>query len=381
MEEAAEVLVVGGGLVGCSLARELAGRGLDVTLIERGQPGEEASWAAAGLLSPQSQAEEPGPFFDLGMESRSMYAEWVHELEEETGLSVGYRRIGVLRCAFSDAELEGLARRFLWQRRAGFSVADRTNADIRAWLGDRLASEVVGGFFFPEDAVVDSRLLARGLALSARRRGVRMLPGTAARRFLISGGVCRGVETAAGTLAARAVVDAAGAWAAFDASLPVSVPVEPVKGQIAVLRGSDRALPCAIESGEVYLVPRPDGLVLVGATVERVGFQKEVTAGALNWLIGAAIRLVPELGEARFVEAWAGLRPGTPDGLPLLGATAAVRGLFFAAGHYRNGVLLAPVTARLLADCMTGVATRDLSVFSPDRFAPDPVEARAGPRS
>ena len=121
--------------------------------------------------------------------------------------------------------------------------------------------------------------------------------------------------------------------------------------------------------------------MLAGATVERVGFQKEVTAEAVTGLTGAAIRLVPELERASFVEAWAGLRPGTPDGLPLLGATKAVRGLFFAAGHYRNGVLLAPVTARLLADCMTGVAGRDLSAFSPDRFAADSVETRASPRA
>ena len=227
-----------------------------------------------------------------------MYADWVREVEEEAGLSVGYRRIGVLQCAFSDAEREGLARRFLWQRRAGFSVVDRTAAEMAAWLDGQLAREVVGGVFFPEDAVVDSRLLARGVALSAERRGVRMLPGTAARRFLISGGACYGVETAKGPLTAGAVVDAAGAWAAFDASLPLPVPVEPVKGQIAVLRTKGRALPCAVESRDVYLVPRPDGLVLAGATVERVGFQKEVTASALNGLTGAAIRLVPELGQA-----------------------------------------------------------------------------------
>jgi glycine oxidase len=364
-----DVLVVGGGLVGCALARELASRGFEVTVVERGQPGEEASWAAAGLLSPQSDARAPGPFFDLGIESRAMYPEWTRELEDETKMAVGYRRIGILRCAFSEAEREELLSRSLWQRRAGFALAERTAEEIGSALEGRIAREVVGGVFFPEDGVVDNRLLARALALSAERRGVRMLAGTAALRFRVADGVCRGVETAAGELSAGCVVDAAGAWAGFDPALPVPVPVEPVRGQIVVLRLPGRALPSVIESEDVYLVPRPDGTVLAGATVERVGFQKEVTAGALHGLTGAAIRLVPELARARFVEAWSGLRPGTPDGLPLLGRTAAVRGLLFAAGHYRNGVLLAPVTARVIADLVTDASSRDLSPFSPDRFA------------
>lgn len=381
MKKTSEVLVVGGGLIGCALARELARRGLRVTLVERGQPGEEASWAAAGMLSPQSEGQAAGPFFDLGIESRAMYAEFVRELEEETKLSVAYRRIGVLHCAFSEADRERLEERYLWQRRAGFSLVERTAAELSAWLEGRIAPEVAGGLFFPEDAVVDSRLLARALALSAERRGVRILAGTAALRFLISDGVCRGVETAGGPLSAGCVVDAAGAWAGFDPALPLPVPVEPIRGQIATLRMKGRMLPSVVESDEVYLVPRQDGLVLAGATVERVGFQKEVTAEAVHNLTGAAIRLVPALGQARFVEAWSGLRPGTPDGLPLLGPTAAARGLLFAAGHYRNGVLLTPVTARLVADCVTDTSWRDLSPFSPDRFAREPGQTPARRRA
>ncbi len=364
-----DVLVIGGGVVGCALARELASRGLDATVVERGQPGEEASWAAAGLLSPQSDARTPGAFFDLLIESRSLYPEWTRELEDETKLPVGYRRLGILRCAFSEAERERMSSRFLWQRQAGFALAELAAEEISASFQGRIAREVVGGVFFPEDGVVHNRLLTRALALSAESRGVRLLAGTAALGFRIVGGGCRGVETAAGPLEAGCVVDAAGAWAGFDAALSVQVPVEPVRGQIVALRPPGLALPSVVESDDVYLVPRPDGTTLAGATVEHVGFQKEVTAGGMHALTGAAIRLVPELARARFVEAWSGLRPGTPDGLPLLGRTAAVQGLLFAAGHYRNGVLLAPVTARIVADLVTGAGSRDLSPFSPDRFA------------
>lgn len=363
-----DVLVVGGGLIGCAIARELAGRGFGVTLVERGQPGEEASSAAAGLLSPQSDGQAPGPFFDLCVESRSMYPDWATELEEETRIPVGHRRIGILRCALSEAEREELRGRYLWQRRAGFALVERSVRDIEVLLERRAGPKVVGGLFFPEDGVVDNRLVSRALAVSAERRGVQVLSGTAALGFRLAEGACRGVETADGPLEAGCVVDAAGAWAGFDPALPLSVPVEPVRGQIVALRAPGRPLPCVVESGEVYLVPRPDGTVLAGATVEHVGFRKEVTAGAVNTMIGAAIRLVPDLAQARFAEAWSGLRPGTPDGLPLLGRTAAVRGLLLAGGHYRNGILLAPVTAKLIADLVAGAGTRDLSPFSPDRF-------------
>jgi glycine oxidase len=372
-----DVLVIGGGVVGCALSRELASRGLEVTVIERGQPGEEASWAAAGLLSPQSDAREPGPFFDLLIESRSLYPEWTRELEDETKLPVGYRRIGILRCAFSEAEREQMSSRFLWQRRAGFALAELAAEEIGASFQGRIAREVVGGVFFPEDGVVHNRLLTRALALSAERRGVRLLPGTAALGFHVVGGICRGVETAAGSIEAGCVVDAAGAWAGFDPALPAPVPVEPVRGQIVALRVPGQVLPSVVESDDVYLVPRPDGTTLAGATVEHVGFQKEVTAGAVHALTGAAIRLVPELARARFVEAWSGLRPGTPDGLPLLGRTASVKGLLFATGHYRNGVLLAPVTARIVADLVMETETRDVTPFSPDRFAGQPRRTAA----
>ena len=369
MKRTSDVLVVGGGLVGCALSRELASRGLEVTVVERGQPGEEASWAAAGLLSPQSDARAPGPFFDLSIESRTMYPEWTRELENETKVPVGYRRTGILRCAFSEAESEQMSSRFLWQRRAGFELAEWTREEIEASFEGRIAREVVGGILFAEDGVVDSRLLVRALALSAERLGVRILAGTEALKFRVAQGACRGVETSTGPIDAGCVIDAAGAWAAFDSALPAPVPVEPVRGQIVALRMPGRALPSVVETDDVYLVPRPDGTVLAGATIERVGFQKEVTAGAVHALAGAAIRLVPVLARARFLEAWSGLRPGTPDGLPLLGRTAAVRDLFFAAGHYRNGVLLAPVTARVIADLVAGTQTRDLTPFSPDRFA------------
>jgi len=370
-----DVVVVGGGAIGCAIARELAARGLSVTLLERGEPGGEASWAAAGLLSPQSDACEPGPFFDLCLESRTLYAAWSRALEDETGLGVGYRVTGILRCAYSEAERESLLARSLWQRKAGLTADDRTARELSVSMPGLLSREVAGGVFFPEDGVVDSRRLTGALAASAARRGVRVLPGTEARRCLVERGVCRGVATATEVFPAAAVVDATGAWAAFDPAWRAAAPVTPVRGQIVALR-PETPLPLVVEAEDVYLVPREDGQVLAGATSEREGFRKAVTADGVLSLTQAAIRLVPALSAARFETAWSGLRPAAPDGWPILGEAPGLAGLVFAAGHYRNGILLAPLTARLVGDLVTRTGHRDLSAFSPDRFASAPPESR-----
>jgi glycine oxidase len=366
--ERTDVLVVGGGVIGCALAAELAARGRTVTVIERAEPGAEASGAAAGMLAPQAEARERDAFFDFALESRALYPAWVRTLEEETGIDVGYRRTGLLHCVFAGSPAGSLAAQIAWQRAAGLDVGERRADQLAEEIGGRLSAEVAGAASFPEEGIVDPRRLTRAVWLVAERRGVRVRTGVAALGFSIESGVCRGVETETGTILADSIVDAAGAWAAFDPSLPMPVPVQPVRGQIVELQLARRPLETIVSSDDVYLVPRPDGTVLLGSTVEHVGFRKEVTAGAVERLIAGAVRLVPELRSARFVTAWSGLRPGTPDGLPVLGR-CNVPGLFFAAGHFRNGILLAPVTALAVADAIVGGACRDLSPFSIDRFA------------
>jgi glycine oxidase len=364
----ADVVVVGGGLIGCALAAELATRGRRVTVIERAEPGAEASGAAAGMLTPQSEARARGAFFDLALESRDLHPAWARRLAEETGVDVGYRRTGLLHCRF-EAGQAGPADAFAWQRAAGLAVVERPREDLAAEAGGRLSAEVRDAVFFPDEAVVDPRRLTRAAWLCAVKRGAVVRTGTSVLGFRIERGACKGVETDAGPIEAEAVVDAAGAWAAFEGRLPLSLPVQPVRGQIVELSLAGRPLETIVSSDDVYIVPRPDGTVLLGSTVELVGFHKAVTAGAVGRLIAAAARLVPAVGSARFVTAWSGLRPGTPDGLPVLGASP-VPGLFFAAGHFRNGILLAPATARILADLLTGGPARDLSPFSVERFAP-----------
>ncbi len=376
-----DVLVVGGGVAGCALARELAGRGLRVLLLERGETGQEASAAAAGLLSPQSDCPRPGPLFDLLLSSRRLYRDWVQGLEEETSLSVGFRCTGLLKCAF-DAEEEARLRDFLWQRERGLPIEWVEPGTLAERSGAGLSAEARAGVFFPEEGVVDPRRLMGALAASAASRGVDIRTQTPARRLVVEGGRCLGVETDRGFLEAGCVVDAAGAWAGFDRSLPLAIPVEPVRGQIVELALEPEAPRAVLQSEAVYLAPHGNGRVLVGSTLERVGFQKAVTAGAVQTLLEAAARVLPLVRAGRFVTAWAGLRPGTPDGLPILGGCGIDR-LFFAAGYFRNGILLAPITAALVAERIMGAPTRHLEPFSVERFAssrPDVKTKARGPR-
>lgn len=363
-----DTIIVGGGLIGCALAAELASRGQRVTVVERGEPGDEASGAAAGMLAPQAEANEPDSFFRFALESRDMFPAWADALMRETGIDVGYRKIGFLRCAFGseDGSRDASDR---WQTRAGLPLERRDREALGRELSGRLSPEVQSAVFFPEEAAVDPRALTRAVWRCAQSRGARVWTGTGVTAFRIRDGVCRGVETDAGPIEADATVDAAGAWAAFDRNVPLSIPVEPVRGQIVQLRVEGAPLETLVSSDDVYLVPRPDGTVLLGSTTERVGFRKAVTAKAVEGLIAAAVRLVPSLAAAQFVSAWSGLRPGTPDARPILG-DSPVPGLFFATGHFRNGILLAPATARAVADRLTSRAPADLSEFSILRFAP-----------
>jgi glycine oxidase len=368
-----DVVIVGGGVIGCALARELAGRGTAVTVVERTEPGAEASGAAAGLLAPQAEGLPAGPLFDLALESRGLYPKWAEELAMETGIDVAYRRSGILRCFFAEAAERW--KWYSWQRERGLRMERLSGGEIPALARAGVSEEARQAVFFPDDAVVDNRRLTRALRVAGERRGVSFEIGRTARRIVARGGRCAGVETEGAIFEAPRVVNAAGSWASFDPELPV--PVEPVRGQIVEVRSPAPDLSVVVESEDVYVVPRGDSWLL-GATVERVGFEKQVTAGAVEQLIGAAARLLPSIESAPFLRAWSGLRPATPDGLPVLGP-GLLPGLFLATGHYRNGILLAPVTALALADEICGTGSRDLAPFSIERFSGRRVLLEASP--
>jgi glycine oxidase len=355
---ARQVVVVGGGLIGLAVARELAGRGARVTVLERGEPGAAASWAAGGMLSPRAEALRPGPFLELGLASLDRYPEFIDRVVRESGVPVEFAGGGKLLLATTAAEAGQLAARYGWQEAAGAGAGiERIAAGEARRLEPAIAPEVVEALWVRDDHRVDNRALVRAVRLAAAAQGVTIRTGA-----LATGVQVRGGRVAAVTLAgdervgAESVVIAAGAWSGALAGLPEPLAVAPVRGQMVELDGGGGLLGRVVMSPGCYIVPRRDGRVLVGSTVERAGFEAVATAAGVRGLLAAAIAAVPALAGAPLVGTWGGLRPGTPDELPILGADPEIAGLFHATGHYRNGILLAPITAEVVAAVWAGEA-------------------------
>lgn len=363
-----DTIVIGAGVMGCSIALRLVQAGQKVLILEKAVPGAEASSAAAGILGPQVEAEEDGPLFRLGLASRALYPDFTDEIRELSGQDVGFRRSGVLSVARTAAALEELVARRAWQASAGLAMHPMSGDELRC-IEPALGHDLAGALHFPDDAQVDAQALAAALPVAVRRMGASIERATVTGIELAAGKVT-GVSLDSGNVAAGAVVVAAGAWTSLvvGAALPADA-VVPVRGQIVRLVARTEQLPHAVVfGGGGYLVPRDAGRVLLGSTMEKVGFEKRVTAGAVAAILGNALSLVPGLASAAFESAWAGFRPSPRDGLPLLGATATP-GLFVASGHHRNGILLTPRTANWMADAVLGRASSiDSTPFRPDRF-------------
>jgi glycine oxidase len=364
----ADAIVCGAGVIGCAIARELAGDGASVTVLERGCPGDEASGAAAGLLTIQSDYSSDTPFARFCRHSGALYPALVASLADETGIDVPFTVCGTLRVASDAEDARAMKELAAWQESVPWTIERVSGDRLRLLSGGALSPRFHEGQYFCDEAVVDNRELVRALRVSAERRGARFRTGCPALSVTVENGACTGVATPEGGLRAGAVIDAAGAWAAFDPALSFPIPIRPVRGQIVELSADEGPPPCVLSCGGFYVAPRERGRILLGSTVEEAGFEKAVIAEAVAGLITRAVALAPRLSRARFVAAWAGLRPAAPDGLPILGETP-LAGFFLATGHFRNGILLAPATARLLADILSGKAPAfDLEPFALERF-------------
>ena len=379
--ERADVAVVGGGVAGLAAARELARRGLSVTVIEDGRAGG-ASRAAAGMLAPQAEADYADELFGLLCASREMYPGFAAAVGEESGVEVELDRTGTLYLALDAEDEEEVERRFAWQSGAGLEVERLTAREARA-LEPNVSASVRMALRFPRDWQVESRRLVVALGAAAERSGVRIIRAAEARGVRVAAGRAAGVVTSEGELDAGAVVFAAGAWNSRlrkfsdgGSTHPEDDPeVEPVRGQMLCFRQPDPAAPLlrhVVYSPRGYLVPRRDGRLLAGSTTERAGFDCRVTVEGARAIAAQVAEISPAAAALAVTDSWAGLRPRAADGLPVLGESADVRGLFYAAGFYRNGILLAPAAGEIVADLVTGRATRlsprSLETFSPARF-------------
>lgn len=339
-----DAIIVGGGIIGLSLAIELRKRGLEVLIVERGEPGREASHAAAGMLADMG-GEMPPALQVLATASARMYPEFVHELQDESGVKIDLRDHGTI---------------LLSETALGPEQLPKPLAELEPALeaGGLAAS-------FLNERSVDPRQLATAALKAAKHRGVDIASGSPVVEIVASDGKASGVKTGKTTYSAAVVVNCAGAWAGQFSPCPL--PTKPVKGQILSVIGGP-ALGHVVRAPRVYLVPRSDGRIVVGATAEDVGYDKRTEPQVIQKLLHAATKLIPDLSKAKMHEAWAGLRPGTPDRLPILGETS-LPGYFVATGHFRDGILLAPVTASIMAGFITENRTGfDLSAFSPQRF-------------
>jgi glycine oxidase len=372
-----EVIVVGGGVIGLSIAWRSAQAGLDVTVVDDARPGR-ASPAAAGMLAPVTEAHYgENPLLELNLAAAGGFPDFVAELEGAAGTAVGHLGSGTLAVAADRDEGEALGRLHRFQTKLGLEVTRLSGSECRA-LEPGLSPRIRSGILVEGDHQVDNRALLGALEAAGERVGVNRVDSRA--EVVIGSGTGRvtGVETSTGEhLAAKRVVVAAGCWSAALPGIPAeaAVPVRPVKGQVVHLRGpgEDPVITRTIRGQEVYLVPRADGRVVVGATVEDVGFDTAVSAGAVYGLLRWAYELVPGIVDMAFTEACAGLRPCTPDNAPVIGPTC-VPGLILATGHYRNGILLAPVTADAIVQLLVGgTMPAGMAAFSIDRFSRKPA--------
>jgi len=337
-------------------------------VLERAIPGAEASSAAAGILAPQMESSGPGPFLELSLRSRGLFPEFAAELEELSGVSVDYLPCGVLQAAFDEGQVHALEATVAWQRALGLR-AELLEGNAARALEPQLSSRAVAAIHFPDDHQVDNRLLVRALSMSAARAGARFRTGNV-RGLLVEDGRVIGVDVDGERLCADHVVLAAGSWSGLVQGAPLDPrTVRPARGQMVMFQTRLPLAQRVLKGAGGYLVPRKDGRLIAGSTMELVGFEKQVTASGLQRILETALTLCPALENAPVVEQWAGLRPYTEDTLPILGP-GPLPGLVLATGHFRNGILLAPITARLVSQWILGKPTTvDLTPFLLARFS------------
>lgn len=351
----------------------MAKHGVRPLILEKSSVAAEASSGGAGLLSTQAHTDEPGPLFDLKCASAALFPTLAEELRERTDMDIEYRELGHVVPAFDESEARAVAARVAWQAGGGLSAQRLTAAEARD-MESGLPAAIHGAGWFPNDHHVNSTTMTQALAGAAIRLGGQVRVDCPVVDLVREGERVTGVRTEKETILAGEVVLAAGAWSGqFEVSAGIPLPIVPAKGQIVVARLPKPAIRRVVYQ-DVYVIPRHTGEHIIGSTVEYVGFDKRVTVEAIAGLLSDATRLVPALREAEMVASYGCLRPASADGLPLLGRVPARPGLIVATGHFRNGILLAPVTGTLIAELiLKGTTAIPLAPFRPDRaFPPGP---------
>lgn len=366
--DSGDVAVVGAGIIGLAVAFELAGRGAAVRVYDTSEPAKAASWAAAGMLAPRTEHLVDGALRDLCEASLAQYPQFAAAVQEAGGIDPHLRLDGIVHTAYSEQTMQDFAR---WRddlAQRGYT-ADLLSREDALRMEPALGKDLAGALLVHDEGQIDNRRFGRALIAACQARGVRIHMGVKSLSLAADSRRVLGIRTDLGYVAAGAVINAAGAWAARIDGVPPNCvpPVHPIKGEMLSIEIPAGFIRHTTWIPRGYLVPRLDGRLLVGATSTDCGFETRVTAGGIDQLLHAAITAVPALRDFTVSETWAGLRPATPDERPFLGATP-LEGYLLACGHYRNGILLAPATARLLADTLEGVGSAG-DAFALERYA------------
>ncbi len=372
--ETADVIVIGGGIIGSTIALRLAQAGLKVGVFDRGEPGGEASSAAAGMIAPFGEKIELGPFFDLCLASHQLYPGFVQEVEELSGVRVDYRRDGTLLVGVSEDDSRELEEIAASRQKLGMRH-EKLGAEAARQRLPSLSPAIRCGLFIPDDHCVDNELLMQAAIGAAQLQGVSFFSQSPVRKLNVRKGRVESVEVGAdhigegATFSAAQFILAAGCWSAeLVKPLGIALHTQPCRGQMIEFDCRDE-FPLVLRAGHHYLVPRDGGRVVLGTTAEYVGYEKTVTGGGLRSILEGAERIMPNVKNFKFRRAWAGLRPDTADHLPILGWGESPN-LIFATGHFRNGILLAPITAKLISELvLTGSTSIAIQAYQPTRFA------------
>ena len=373
-----KILIIGGGVIGLGIGWQLAKKGAAVTIYESGHAGRGASWAAGGMLGPIAEAHSDElTLLELSNQSLARYPEWVDELETETEMSIGYRSEGTLIIGIGSDETDQLRHTYAFQQELGLNVEWLSGREARE-IESALSPYVTAAIRCETDHQVDNRLMAQALQYAYQKRGGVLHQNSAVERIVIENGTATGVQTQDSFQGADVCILAAGCWSGQIRGLPdtIAPPVRPVKGQMLALQMQEGIrIENVIRTVKtrypipVYLVPRTDGRLVVGATTEELGFDPHLTVGGIYELMRGACEAVPGFYELPLIETWTGLRPGSSDNAPILGKTP-VENLIYATGHYRNGILLTPITAYEISKLiLTGETSETIAPFQLDRFS------------
>lgn len=375
-----EILIIGGGVIGLALARKLKKLGArSITILERRAVGRESSFAAAGMLAPQAETDKLDDFFEFCHESNKLYPQLAAELFDETGIDIELDRAGTLYLAFTDEDIKEINRRYVWQQGARLAIEYLTAEEIRK-NEPFVSPDVREGLFFPNDWQVENRKLLLALQRFAELNEIKTIENAEVKNLIVTGGRATGAETENETFSADVIILTTGAWTSLVKvnNLDLPLKIRPIRGQMLSFQAAKRFFRHVIYSPRGYVVPRMDGRILTGATVEDVGFDKSVTEAGIEFLLEHALEIAPSLANLEITDKWSGLRPFADDEMPVLGSFGAeAENLFAATAHYRNGILLAPITAETLASkIVKDVESRYLQIFSPIKSRESRVASR-----